>query len=206
MSNEVERTIKIVPFTKKSIWTVWSRQFLARAHLKGYKGILDGTIKVPGKGDRIDITSETGRKRLEARKQNINAYNELILSFDDMVNFNLVNKAVNAELPDGDAFLAWKNLKSKHEPNTAANKVGLKLEFSQSKMTDIKKDPEEWVSELEIIRIKLSDLKVEMTDEDIIIHIINNMPSEYETVTDILENELNQDSFTVSNVKTVLES
>ena len=192
-ANDIERSIKIVPFTNKSVWSVWHKQFLARAHLKGFKSVLDGSIKVPKKKDKIDTNTAEGKRMQSARAANENAYNELLLSFSDVVNFNLVDKAVSGDLPDGDAFQAWKILKDRHEPNTAANKVGLKLEFSQSKLSDVKKDPEEWVSELEIIKIKLANMKVQISEEDLIIHIINNLPVEYDSVTDQIENELNFD-------------
>ena len=189
MSTEVEKTVKIVPFTSKSLWSIWSKQFLARAHIRGYRGILQGTTKV--------ITKATKKGDLDVsvlRKLNQDAYNDLLLSFSDLVNFNLVDKACTNDLPDGDARQAWENLLNKHEPSSAATKVNLKMELSQSKMTDIKNDPDEWVTGLELLRIKLSKLKVKISDEDLIIHIINNLPDAYEAVCDQIENEMNDEN------------
>ena len=189
MSTEVEKTVKIVPFTSKSLWSIWSKQFLARAHIRGYRGILQGTTKV--------ITKATKKGDLDVsvlRKLNQDAYNDLLLSFSDLVNFNLVDKACTNDLPDGDARQAWENLLNKHEPSSAATKVNLKMELSQSKMTDIKNDPDEWVTGLELLRIKLSKLKVKISDVDLIIHIINNLPDAYEAVCDQIENEMNDEN------------
>jgi hypothetical protein len=47
MTSEIERTIRVLSFTEKSFWTVWSKKFLARAHVKGYKKLLFKTEQVP---------------------------------------------------------------------------------------------------------------------------------------------------------------
>ena len=190
MSTEVEKTLKIVPFTSKSLWTIWSKQFLARAHVKGYKGILEGTLKIVS----AKSTKKGDATEASLRKLNQDAYNDLLLSFSDLVNFNLVDKACTDNLPEGNARLAWENLLNKHEPSSAATKVSLKMELNQSKLVDVKKDPDEWITGLEIIQIKLGKLKVQVSDEDLIIHIINNLPDAYKAVCDSLENDMNDEN------------
>ncbi len=191
---EVEKTVKIIPFTSKSVWSVWSKQFLARAHLKGYKDVVVGKVKALKWDANIDMSTEAGKKQALARKANEAAYNDLLLSFEYVTNFHLVDQVVTGDLPDGDAAVAWKNLLARHEPSTAATKVRLKLEFNQSKLSDGKKDPEEWISKLEVLRIKLAYMGSVMSDEDMIIHFVNNLPEEYEVVTDQLESDLNKNA------------
>jgi hypothetical protein len=44
---QTERKSKILPFNpKKTIWRIWSKQFLQRANERGYRDILVGTKKV----------------------------------------------------------------------------------------------------------------------------------------------------------------
>ena len=46
MSGE-EKSIRILIFSgKKKDWNMWSEKFLAKASMRGFDGILDGTTKV----------------------------------------------------------------------------------------------------------------------------------------------------------------
>jgi gag-polypeptide of LTR copia-type len=99
----------------------------------------------------------------------------------------LIHKAKTKLLPDGDAALAWASLVSKHEPKTSANRVALKLEFENSELKSVKKDPEDWIAGLESLRTKIYNAGCEITDFDFIIHIIHNLPKEYESIADKLE-------------------
>ncbi len=185
---------------------MWSRQFLARAQVKGYRSILEGKEAVPAYNEKIDETTSQGKTKLLLRNLNESAYSDLILSMEDEVNFALVDEATTKELPDGDAALAWKNLCNKHEPKTSATKVELKLRFNQSKLEDARKDPEEWVTELEILRQKLKVMKSEITDEDMMIHILNNLPKEYENLVEVAEQKLDDksDPLDLEGLKTLL--
>ncbi len=151
-------------------------------------------MKVPKLDANFDMSTETGKEQALARQVNRAAYNDLLFCFEGVANFHLVDQAVTGDLPDRDAAVACKNLKTKHEPNTAATKVRLKLEFNQSKLSDGKKDSEEWMSKLEVLRIKLANIGSIMSDEDMIIHIVNNLPAEYEVVTDQLDSDLNKNA------------
>jgi hypothetical protein len=189
MTSEVERTINVIPSTDISCWTVWSKHFLARAHVKGYKKILLKTEQVPKFDEQLDVTTDAGKKKANIRNLNEVAYDDLLLSFSDIVNFSLIHQAVTEELPDGDAGSAWTNLCNKHEMKTSSNKVKLKLENNQSQLTDAKTDPELWIANLESTRIRLGKINVDISDDDMIIHIINNLPKEYEAVSDEIESD-----------------
>ena len=55
------------------------------------------------------------------------------------------------------------------------------------------KDPEEWITELEELRDFLEDMGLIMSDEDLMIHILNHLPSEYELQVEQMEGKINQD-------------
>ena len=193
--SEIEKTVKIIPFTKKSIWRIWSKQFLARAHFKGQKNLLLGK-EVVATDDEVldenfDSTTNEGQEVLQLRKLNELAYKDLILSFSDVVNFGLVEDACNDKFAEGDAAKAWKNLEHYHNPSTTANKVHLKAQFNTSRLTNGNKDPEVWISDLEVIRRKFINMKVQITEEDMMMHVINHLPKEYDAICDQLETELN---------------
>jgi len=66
-------------------------------------------------------------------------------------------------------------LTAKFEPDTGTTIVELKREFAESKMGDKSDDPDAWITELEILRQKLGRLGSPI-DDDMIIHILNNLP------------------------------
>ena len=78
MSDLSEKSIRILTFSgKKEDWTMWSDKFLAKASMKGYDVILDGSTII--KDDDPSTLSTTQREaHEEAEKLNKRAYNELI--------------------------------------------------------------------------------------------------------------------------------
>ena len=58
--------------------------------------------------------------------------------------------------------------------------------FTQSKLKDWTKDPDEWLDELEKTRADLESMGSEMTEEDFKIHVLNNLPKEYESLIEKL--------------------
>ena len=83
-----------------------------------------------------------------------------------------------------------KILMAKFEPRTSASKVQLKREFAQS--TLIKgNDPNEWISILETLRCKLKGLKSDISEEGMLIHILNNLTMDYSNnVVEMVEEEV----------------
>ena len=79
---------------------------------------------------------------------------------------------------------------SKFEPTTKANWIQLKREFIDNKLVSISQDPNQWIQSFEIMRQKLQILGHSPTDMDVIIHILHNLPSEYETTVELLETDL----------------
>ena len=107
-----------------------------------------------------------------------------------MVNFGLVKDACTDNFADGDSSVAWKNLCNKHDPMTTSNVVTLKAKFNSSKLTNPRKDPDEWIANLEVFPRKLTSMGHGVSDMDMMIHIINNLPKDYDAITDQLEIEL----------------
>ena len=47
-------------------------------------------------------------------------------------------------------------------------------------LADVKKDPDEWVTALEYICAQLTAVRKLKDDKEVMIHILNNLPVEYE--------------------------
>lgn len=199
--DEAEERMKLLRFDpKKSVWRVWSKQFLARAQIKGFYKVLVGEEVPLSDGEFERMRSTRGAEYEEAkrvREMNAKAYNDLLLSFSDIVNFGLLEDAVTDRLKGGDAALAWKKLQRKHDPSTKANLVQLQREFTNCVLTDVKKDPEEWISELEVLRRRLKACGDHMDESRLITHIISNLPPEYDGIVDQIETDLDKAYCTV---------
>ena len=84
----------------------------------------------------------------------------------------------------------WQKLSDKYQPDRALNRVELKQEFTNSKLKDASQDPDKWITELEELRADLARMKSNISDEDFLIHILNNLPEEYDMEVKILESKL----------------
>ena len=187
-----EKSIRIVQLSgKKKEWRMWSKQFLAVAGKRDYKEIIEGTELVPKKSDTLDLSTDEGKKKMRARKANDNAYHDLVLANQNPVAFNLVDKAISTDLPDGDAKMAWDSLKKKYESKTPSTMVSLADQFHRSKLENVQVDPEVWIVYLEILQTKLENVNYIITEKQLIIHIMHHLPAEYENIIDDLEKTLN---------------
>ena len=152
--SDKETTIKVLPFNGKTEdWPAWSEKFLARGRRKGYKGVLQGTVKCVSDADVANSSDE----ELKVREENELAYEDLILSIDSTtpagrVAFNLVKGAKTNDISDGDATLAWTRLNAKYEPKAAPSRLMLKNKFLSSKMRS-NEDPDVWLTELEDLSV-----------------------------------------------------
>jgi gag-polypeptide of LTR copia-type len=119
--------------------------------------------------------------------------------------FAIVDEAKTDEFPGGDLSKAWKAPLDTFEPSTAATKDMLKKQFYLNKLSDAGRDPDEWITELEILRQRLKSLKVNVDDEDLVIHILNNLPKEYDSLVESIEENLNKGADEEVTVKRVRE-
>ena len=171
-----EKAIRIISFSgKRNDWRVWSRKFLAVVEKRGYKKILTGAVKI------------TSSSTDDEKKFGVNAYNNLLLAMTEGISFGLVDELTSGSCPEGDAFKAWKKLMARYESQTSASKVKIMGQLLTSRLTKRNKDPEVWISELEMLRSRLSEMGTTIDDEFLILHILNNLPSDYDNVVENLE-------------------
>jgi len=93
-------------------------------------------------------------------------------------------------LLEGDTALVWKRLKDKYAPKLAPKKLELQRAFQISKLKNSNQDPKMWITYLEGLRMKLKDLSSLMTNEDTIVHILNNLTNNYKVQLSKLEEKL----------------
>ena len=64
-----------------------------------------------------------------------------------------------------------------------------KEKFTNSKLTDWKKSPDDWIMELEIITSSFDQMGHKIKDEDFMIHVLGNLSEEYESKIESLEKD-----------------
>jgi len=141
-------------------------------------------IKAPDDSTMLNLTTEEGKKKNEANKQNILAFEELILSIDmskdkGKIAFQIVKNCKTTTKKGGDSALAWKRLKEKYAPKIAPKKMELMREFQKMTLKLSGEDPDVGLTNLESIQTKLAKMSYNVLDEQFMIHVLNNLPEEY---------------------------
>ena len=166
MTNQ-SKAIRIIAFSgKQEDWNCWSKQFLATKMAKGHKEVL--------KPKDLKVKQDSNN--------NNKVYAHLMMACEDDVTFGIIEEAMLDEFPEGDARLAWTNLYKKFEPNTGGRKVRLKSKFQKTRLVDVRDNPDNWIRRLELIKRQLNVLGDKLDEEDLMLHILNNMPSKYKNV------------------------
>ena len=190
-----ETSVKVIKFSgKRQDWIAWHVKHLARATKKGHREVLLGNVVIPTKAEeeQLDPTVEADKLELKKVQLNIDAYSDLILSMEDgtphgNIAFNIVRQAVMVdEYPNGNAAEAFARLKRKYNPETAPELARLHKLFHGTKQNK-NQDPDLYISYLEDLRIRLAEMKSMMTDDQFIMHILNNLDREYEFQVNLME-------------------
>ena len=126
------------------------KQDEARATQRSWLDVLSGTAQVPKFDKVLDAMKD---KEIAAWKANDKAYGDLLLSMDidkeeGMVAFDIMVEVKTDELPKGDTYLAWKNLKDKYKLRTTACMLELMWDFQSCKLKNLNKDPHVWLNNL----------------------------------------------------------
>ena len=195
----MEYKIKSSAFNgKPEDWNKWSKKFVARAGLMGYKSVLLGVNK--------RHTDKGSKHYDDFCKNNDMAYADLLMACDDDVCFDLVENSRTEELPDGDSTLTWVELRAKFEPSTTMSLIALKKEFTLCCLTDSSLEPDIWIRELERIRRRLASLGHLISEVDLTIHILNNLPEDYENLIENLESEIDAGKLDLDKLKSRLRA
>jgi len=173
-------------------WNYWEEKFLVRASKKGFKDVLTGIVEAPDDSKMLNLTAAEGKKKNEAKKQNILAFEELILSIDTSkdkgkIAFQIVKNCKTTTKKGGDSALAWKRLTEEYAPKIVPRKMELMREFQKMTLKSSGEDPDVWSMNLESIQTKLAKMSYTILDKQLMIHVLHNLPEEYDIQVSKLE-------------------
>jgi hypothetical protein len=158
---------------------------LAKAKRKGYNEVVLGTVPIAGHFDLMADDDDAAKEvKMNIRELNEFAYSDLILSMDTdksggKVAFNIVKRSKTREYPDGNAAIAWQGLKRKYAPNTAPSLSKLHKQFYGAKLKK-KVDPDIFITYLKDVQGRMEDMGSQMTNNQFMMHILNNLTKDYE--------------------------
>jgi hypothetical protein len=185
-------TIRMVPLCGKGDeWHIWSEKFLAEVKTYDFKDLLLGKLSFPKADDKFDKVSDTGKKMVRTIKLNEIAYTELILSIDVKASygktaFNIVKGSKSKDYSDRNSVTDWEKLKKKYEPVSAPStfKLNKQLRDSSPKKGHVS---EVWITLSEDFRIRLDDMGLIISENQLMIYALNNLPTEYNLQLSLLE-------------------
>jgi spore germination protein YaaH len=169
----------------------WSYTFLSVCAISGWKQVLlDDNLAVPAESENLDPVTDAALLLL--RKANSAAYALLTVVVKDVTGFQAIRNGCTDDLPSGSAREAWKNLIRIYQPKSTTQKFELEQKFNQCQLLKETKNPDEWFTELEHIRLLLKeDHSLNYDNDKMIQHIIYNIKAKgYETLVSMLKRDL----------------
>jgi hypothetical protein len=108
----------------------------------------------------------------------------------------------STEYRDGNGQVAWTRLSAKYAPKTAPSMIKLEKQFRESRLKK-GKDPDVWITNLEELRDRIQEMGSSMTDDQFLVHILNNLSKEYKLQVLLLEKRIGSttDPLTVEELK-----
>ena len=202
-----DKAIRVLSFSgKHEDWRMWKSKYKARATMKKWIKVMEGTETAPKESDTLDPTNDADK--IAARQANEDGYADILMSMDDEIAFSIVDEARTTELPNGSLAKAWKDLHAKYEPPTNDELVQLKKEFNATHL-ESGENPEDFIIRLESLnrRIKGINSKRALDTDDLLIHAVANLTEEYDHVIPGLEQAIGAttDALTIEKLKTTLK-
>ena len=91
--------------------------------------------------------------------------------------FSIVKGCKAKDYEDGNAAMAWEQLKKRYQPTSAPSSVKLESAFRQSVLKK-KGDPDAWNTQLEEMRMQLEEMGLTMSGDQFLIHVLNKLTME----------------------------
>ena len=76
----------------------------------------------------------------------------------------------------------WTKLSGKFEPTTGDSKTRLLKKLAKYELNDITRNPKEWITDIELLRVYLQKLDIHIDDSEMMTHILLELPEEYQTI------------------------
>ena len=120
---------------------------MARGVIKGHHVLLTGAKKIL----EYDADKTEDKEFSALELLNFTAYNELIISQEDMVRFQIVGEAKTKANKYGATRQYWMKLSRKPESTTGAYNTRIRNKFAKCEIYDVTRNPEEWTTKIKLL-------------------------------------------------------
>lgn len=201
-------------------WEPFREQWLAMNSHRGWTGILDGTDVVPTKDEVDAVLAKSKSTRtpedkdiLRRHEKNVECFNILVISMDASTRqgklaFHLVITCKKPEYPQGNSKSAFDKLVSKYAPKNTQTELSLRKQLANTRL-NLGEDPDEFMMKIEVLAMDINAMSKstsDITDHDLMAHVLNNLPSNYDPITDGLERQFNEKKLTLDILREKLQS
>ena len=185
---------------KKSDFVLWKDRFLAHCWMKDFDDVVLNDDFVPKDSEVLDPNVDAEKIKIKYRKDNKLAYGYLVNLILDPSSINAVIRAKTLDLPRGCVRTSFVSLERLFDVKNEDVKQKLQQKFNKSECISNDKNSDIWFSQLETWRLQLKlDYKVNITETDMINHIIHNLKASiYETTLLIIKREHHKAKSTTS--------
>lgn len=172
--------IRVIPFKgQQDKWREWKGKALAFAIQRGFRSSFDDDSELI-KEDELDLDSTT---KVAKRKYNNNslAYAFLILCCEETA-YGFVENCTTDRAPNGDAFLAWKQLHDRFEPKGVEDEYTyIEAKFHSFGLNG---DPDVFFQNLEYWNQRLGAVKQEYKRDELQlkVHILSKLPEKLKSI------------------------
>ena len=192
-----EQSIRVLKFSGlKKDWQVWKQQYEARAAAKDMLEALETPWEqIPLDREVLDENVPAEKERIELRKKNKKVFNDLTLSMDGSTRAGrlALKNLKRSKLPgyeSGNASDAWRRLKLKYESHSVPTQSKLEESFYSATCSP-RTDPEDYITYMEELRIRIHESGAEhISDTRLINRILNSLPPLYSSVIEALEDRV----------------
>ena len=104
--------------------------------------------------------------------------------------------------------MAWGRLKTRYKPNTGTELLALNKEYMSMELVDLKKDSEDFITYLNELRTRMVDdpFNEIIMDKSFMLHILNSLSIEYESIVETMERDLGAEVLTIDDMKEQVHS
>jgi hypothetical protein len=209
---------KIVYFSgKETDWDDWSFGFSLRAAVYGYQHLLTGRIKIPSMTqiEAAEQDANIGKDVKDKNKAiyalNCKAWGHLVTS----LKIGACSTAISIvrlyyktdDYPDGNVYDAFQALEKHYTIHSVATIQKLLGDFFDKKLKK-GQSPSIYIAAMENLRdkIKMVDPTQAVSDQSLILRILNTLPPDYKITVQILEMKLDTDptKVTIATVRDAL--
>jgi len=124
---------------------------------------------------------------------NTRAYADLLqCCTQDIISFGIVDTAKDKDLVNGNMALAWKQLSEKFAGCNNAEKMKMIKQLNESQMKK-NVDPDVWITNMEHLQQKIAECEKTIDDNELFMHILYHLPTEYNNINDQYLKELDDE-------------